>query len=86
VTTAQREADEPERGLAQAAHPRAPGATPDLLAPLSDEELDALDGFLLDQDTEEGMTLDMLDGFLHPGLGAGDGAAQPLAAQGMGAR
>ena len=76
VTTAQREADEPERGLAQAAHPRAPGATPDILAPLSDEELDALDGFLLDQDTEEGMTLDMLDGFLHA-LALGPETVQP---------
>jgi len=65
VTTAQREADEAERGLTQAARPRAPGATPDILAPLSDEELDALDGILLDQDNDEGMTLDMLDGFLH---------------------
>ena len=65
VTTAQREAEETERGLAQAARPHVPGATPELLAPLSDEELDALEGFLLDQDTEEGMTLDMLDGFLH---------------------
>ncbi|MBN8284384.1 hypothetical protein [Zoogloea sp.] len=65
VTTAQRETDEPERGLAQAERPRAPGASPYLLAQLSDEELDVLEGFLLDQDTEEGMTLDMLDGFLH---------------------
>lgn len=65
VITAQREAEETERGLAQAARPRVPGATPDFMAPLSDEELDELDGLLLDQDTEEGMTLDMLDGFLH---------------------
>lgn len=65
VTTAQREAEETERGLAQAARPRVPGATPELMAPLLDEELNALEGFLLDQDTEEGMTLDMLDGFLH---------------------
>lgn len=35
------------------------------LAQLSEKELDALESFLLDQDTEEGMTLDMLDGFLH---------------------
>ncbi len=38
VATAQREADEAER-------PRAPGASPYLLAPLSDEELDVLEGW-----------------------------------------
>src|SRR4051812_34867589 len=39
-------------------------ATP--LTPLSEEELHELDQFLLnDVDTEEGMTLDMMDGFLH---------------------
>jgi uncharacterized protein len=36
-----------------------------MMAPLSDEELGALDQFLLDLDEEEGMTLDMLDGYLH---------------------
>ena len=45
VTTAQREADEAERGRAQAERPRAPGASPYLLAPLSDEELDVLEGW-----------------------------------------
>lgn len=43
-----------------------PTGTHDLFEPLSDEELDELDQFLLDEvDTEEGMTLDTLDGFLH---------------------
>jgi uncharacterized protein len=37
----------------------------DMMAPLSDEELDALEQFLLYLDEEEGMTLDMLDGYLH---------------------
>lgn len=70
VTTAQKEAKaaEPEfmRKLAEARRePSTTGASPDMMAPLSDEELDELDNFLLDLDTEEGMTLDMLDGFLH---------------------
>lgn len=44
--------------------------TPDQLPymmnePLSDKELDELNQFLLYTDTEECMTLDMLDGFLH---------------------
>lgn len=38
---------------------------PNMMAPLSDEELEELDQYLLDLDAEEGMTLDMLDGFLH---------------------
>ncbi|HNT63845.1 MAG TPA: UPF0149 family protein [Candidatus Desulfobacillus denitrificans] len=36
-----------------------------MIGPLSDEELQELDRFLLDLDAEESMTLDMLDGFLH---------------------
>ena len=36
-----------------------------MIGPLSQEELHELDQFLLDQDNDEGMTLDMLDGFLH---------------------
>jgi uncharacterized protein len=36
-----------------------------MIGPLSEEELRELDQFLLDMDTEESMTLDMLDGFLH---------------------
>jgi uncharacterized protein len=42
--------------------PRSPH---DMTEPLTPEELDALERYLLDLDTEEGMTLDMLDGFLH---------------------
>jgi len=35
-------------------------------SPLSEDEFDELDDFLLHEvDTEEGMTLDMADGFLH---------------------
>ncbi len=47
----------------QAAQPI--GVAPDLLQPLSEEELDELGRFLLELDAEESMTLDMLDGFLH---------------------
>jgi uncharacterized protein len=70
VTTAQKEAKaaEPEflRKLAEARRePSTTSASPDMMAPLSDEELDELDDFLLDLDAEEAMTLDMLDGFLH---------------------
>lgn len=36
-----------------------------LMVPLSDEELDELDRFLLHQESEECMTLPILDGFLH---------------------
>ena len=39
---------------------------PTPFAPLSEDEFDELDQFLLyDVDTEESMTLDMVDGFLH---------------------
>ena len=68
VTTAQQEAQaaesDPMHALAPQ-RPRAPTAVPDPMAPLSDGELAALESYLLDQDAEEGMTLDMLDGFLH---------------------
>ena len=38
----------------------------DPFAPLSEEEFEELDHFLLfGVDTEEGMTMDMVDGFLH---------------------
>ncbi len=37
----------------------------DMMAPLSVEELDELDGLLLEVDADQGMTLDTLDGFLH---------------------
>jgi uncharacterized protein len=36
-----------------------------MIGPLSEEELDELDQFLLYLDNDESMTLDMLDGFLH---------------------
>lgn len=36
-----------------------------MMAPLTDEELDELDGLLLEVDADQGMTLDTLDGFLH---------------------
>lgn len=40
--------------------------TPLAFEPLSDEELDELDHFMLHEvDCGEGMTLDMLDGYLH---------------------
>ncbi|WP_374437589.1 UPF0149 family protein [Inhella sp.] len=59
---------EPEqlRRLAQMAAPARPkGPARNMLLPLSEEELAELDGFLLELDAEESMTLDMLDGFLH---------------------
>jgi len=44
--------------------PRA--STPqNMLEPLSEEEQDELEGLLLEVDADQGMTLDMLDGFLH---------------------
>lgn len=43
-------------------HPQEPNP----FLPLSDEELEELDHYLLyENDTEEGMTLDMADGFMH---------------------
>ncbi len=70
VTQARQAAEESEpellRKLAPAPQRRPPsvGAS-DMTTPLSDQELDALELFLLDLETEEGMTLDMLDGYLH---------------------
>ena len=52
------------RRLAQVKRPPS-GSAPDLMAPLSEGELDELESYLLDLDADEGMTLDMLDGFLH---------------------
>jgi len=52
------------RRLAQVKQPPS-GSAPDMMSPLSEDELDELDSFLLDMDTDEGMTLDVLDGFLH---------------------
>lgn len=69
VAQAQQAAKEAEpelmRKLAQVQRKRPSGDASDMMAPLSAEELDELEGYLLDLDTEEGMTLDMLDGFLH---------------------
>jgi uncharacterized protein len=36
-----------------------------MMEPLTEEELDELEGLLLEADADQGMTLDMLDGFLH---------------------
>jgi uncharacterized protein len=36
-----------------------------MMEPLSDDELEDLDGLLLEVDADQGMTLDTLDGFLH---------------------
>lgn len=45
-------------------HPLQPPVTP--LSPLSEEERDELDDFLLNYiEADEGMTLDMMDGFMH---------------------
>src|ERR1019366_8488472 len=56
-------------------HPFQPMVTP--FSPLSEEEQDELDDFLLnDVDTDEGMTLDMMDGFLH-GIAIGPTTIQP---------
>lgn len=73
VTQAQAEAQaaEPEllRRLARAEQqpPDAMGSSEAhlMMQPLSEEEWNELDGFLLELDAEEGMTLDMLDGYLH---------------------
>lgn len=54
--------------LTEAGHAtqEAPSIGSELFEPLTEEELDELDQFLLyELDTEEGMTLDTLDGFLH---------------------
>ncbi len=64
---------EPEllRKLAQPQQHQPPQAQPPsgglqgMMTPLSDEELNELEGLLLELDAEEGMTLAMLDGFLH---------------------
>ncbi|MDD2846638.1 MAG: UPF0149 family protein [Rhodoferax sp.] len=58
---------EPEqlRKLAQATPAPPPSSVHNMVAPLSDEELDELNQLLLDMETEEGMTLDILDGYLH---------------------
>lgn len=70
VTTAEQEAKAAEPALlhrlAEPAHAvELPGQAQLMMTPLSDDELGELDAFLLEQDNDEGMTLDMLDGFLH---------------------
>jgi uncharacterized protein len=69
VTDAQREAKEAEpellRRLSEAERPALPAGMHDMMTPLSEEELEELDIFLLELDAEESMTLDMLDGYLH---------------------
>jgi uncharacterized protein len=60
-------AAEPEllKRIEQAGKPTAQGMQ-DMMAPLSDEELEELDQFLLyGVDNDEAMTLDTLDGYLH---------------------
>lgn len=62
-----------EQAQPEAARAPAPLTTPSPLpsslhlsaAPLTHEEMDALESYLLDLDVEDGMTLDMLDGYLH---------------------
>lgn len=71
VTSAQQAAEQDEPALlqklvqARAQSPLPPSGVHDMMLPLSNEELDDLDGFLLGLDAEESMTLDMLDGFMH---------------------
>lgn len=69
VTNAQQAAKEAEpellRGLASSEQPALRGGATDMTMALSEEELDELGSFLMHQDAEESMTLDMLDGFLH---------------------
>lgn len=70
VTSAQQEAKAAEPALlhrlAQAGQPAVlPSGAELMMTPLSDDELAELDAFLLEMDTNDGMTLDMLDGFLH---------------------
>ncbi len=66
VTTTQREAKEPNPPACWPRPSEAPmSGTAPWMAPLSEEELDELEDDLLDLDAVDGMTLDMLDGFLH---------------------
>lgn len=69
VSSAQQAAKEAEpellRKLAQMKPTALSSDAANTMEPLSDAELDELDQFLLDADVEEGMTLDMLDGYLH---------------------
>lgn len=69
VTQAQQAAKESEPALMQKLAPAGQslpfGSHQQMIGPLSEEEFEELDQFLLYLDVEEGMTLDMLDGFLH---------------------
>jgi uncharacterized protein len=70
ITKARNEAQaaEPEllKALAQGKIQPTAQEVQDMMAPLSDEELEELDQFLLyDVDNDEAMTLDTLDGYLH---------------------
>jgi uncharacterized protein len=68
VISAQQTAQEAEPALLQKlaqAPARPTGGVHDMMLPLSSDELDELHRFLLGLDAEEGMTLDMLDGYLH---------------------
>ncbi|MDI1259214.1 UPF0149 family protein [Aquabacterium sp.] len=57
-------------------HPHAMGPSDDPMAPLTEAELAELDQFLLHDVADEGMTLAMLDGYLHA-LAIGPITAQP---------
>jgi uncharacterized protein len=69
VTDAQQVAKEAEpellRRLSEAERPAMPPGMQAMMTPLSEEELEELDMFLLELEAEESMTLDMLDGYLH---------------------
>ena len=70
VTKAQQAAKEAEPELLSKLEALKPPSQLDpkfnmMLGPLSEEELEGLDQFLLYLDNDESMTLDMLDGFLH---------------------
>ncbi len=69
VTDAQQAAQEAEpeqlRALAEPSDPQSMAPGDDPMAPLTDAELDELDQFLLHDVADEGMTLEMLDGYLH---------------------
>jgi uncharacterized protein len=66
VTHAQQAANEAEPELLRKLEPPPLGDKHSMMiGPLSEEELDELDQFLLYLDEEESMTLEALDGFLH---------------------
>lgn len=66
VTESQKAAEEAKPELLRKLTQPSPGDKHSMaIGPLSEKELDELGQFLLDMDTDEGMTLEMLDGFLH---------------------